>query len=417
MHPQSVQGPIRIVAAVCLCAYLASPPARGDITSANWVNNTLFHYRVTHMPDLDQKRHDLLDAFGVDCNGTIHCVPTCATNMVAYAANHGFPSLSPGPGYWEGQGLYNLATDTIQEMGEEMLTNCASGGTGGGNANAGLADWLAGQPGLVLNDHLSIGNFSPTHASIGQSLCAGRIGSVSYGRYDVVGDFKGIPLVDRNGGHCTTAVKVRRNGATREMWVRDPASDEGDNTIQSPFFNNIWTVTDLTVIVMPDIEMKVMTAINYTPGDDVIRLIDGHRTITPAQCYSWDSFAERDRSPAAGGFPESHRAAGLAVSLAHRYRGASAGLAGSDRRNPGGVPGPECADAARAQPGHGRFAPDSHAHCARIHRRGAQRQRVHLPGQRDHEDSVSRAGVAADATDARAAAVPLARDDLRRRAR
>ena len=55
MHLQSVQGLIRIVAAACLFAYLGSPPARADITSANWVNNTLFHYRVTHMPDLDQK--------------------------------------------------------------------------------------------------------------------------------------------------------------------------------------------------------------------------------------------------------------------------------------------------------------------------------------------------------------------------
>jgi len=290
MRRQPVCRPLSCLAATCLGGFLASgPQARGDITSANWVNNTLFNYRVTHMPDLDQKRDDLLDAFGVDCNGSIHCVPTCATNMVTYAANHGFPGVTPGPGFWEGQGLYALATNTIEDMGEDMLTNCATGGTSGDNANAALIAWLASEPGLVVNDHLSIGNFSPTHTSIGQSLCAGRIGSVSYGRYDVIGDFKGIPLVQRNGGHCTTAVKVRRNGATRELWVRDPAGDEGDLTMQSPFINTIWTVTDLTVIVMPDIDMKVMTAINYDPTDDVIRLIDGHRTITPAQGYSWDS--------------------------------------------------------------------------------------------------------------------------------
>ena len=283
---------VRIVgvsAASCLLPFLVLAPASGDITSANWVNNTLFHYRVMHMPDLDQRRDDLLDAFGVDCNGSIHCVPTCATNMVMYAANHGYPSVSPGPGYWEGQANYNLATDTIENMGELMSTNCASGGTGGEGANFGLGLWLLFQPGLVLNDHLSLGAFSPTHASIGQSLCAGRIGSISYGRYDVVGSSNGIPQVDRDGGHCTTAAKVRRNGATRELWVRDPAADDGDNDVQGPFVNTIWTVTDLTVMVMPDGNVKSMTAINYTAGDTVIRLIDGHRTITPAQGYSWDS--------------------------------------------------------------------------------------------------------------------------------
>src|SRR4029453_18791488 len=82
MHRQPVCRP-RCCLATCLCAFLAwAPPARGDITSANWVNNTLFNYRVTHMPDLDQRRAGMLDAFGVDCGGSIHCVPTCTTNMV-----------------------------------------------------------------------------------------------------------------------------------------------------------------------------------------------------------------------------------------------------------------------------------------------------------------------------------------------
>lgn len=277
------------VLAASLALSLGWSPALGDITSANWVNSTLFNYRVMHMPDLDQRRDNLLDAFGVDCNGSIHCVPTCVTNMVLYSANHGFPSVVPGPGYWEGQTNYALATSTIQSLAQDMSTSCASGGTNGANASAALTAWLANVDGLVVNDHLSLNGFAPTHAGIGQSLCGGRIGSVSYGRYDVIGNLKGVPLVQRDGGHCTTAVKVRRNGATRELWVRDPAQDEGNLNTQSPFANTVWTVTDMTVIVMPDMDQKVMTAINYTPGDAVIRLIDGHRTITPAQGFSWDS--------------------------------------------------------------------------------------------------------------------------------
>jgi hypothetical protein len=265
--------------------------ARADITSANWVDDEHFHYRVTHMPDLDQKRDDL------PCDGVIHCVPTCASNLVAYAANHGFPTITPGPAYWEGDTNYVLGTTVIGFMGLLMETSCDSGGTNGANANAGLADWLVGSDYFIINDHLSVFNGTPTFTSIGQSLCAGRIGSISYGRYDVTGYLFNTPIVDRNGGHCVTAVKVRRNGSTRELWVHDPASDEDDLGLpanldsQSTFINNIWDVQDISVIVVNDDGsfLKTMTAINYTVGDKVIRLIDGHRTLTPNFGYSWDS--------------------------------------------------------------------------------------------------------------------------------
>jgi hypothetical protein len=260
--------------------------AAGDIVAAYYVNDTQFNYQVSHMPDFDQKRSVL------PCGGTIHCVPTCASNMVAWAANHGFPGVSPGPNYWtppQDAPTYNLASNTILNMGNFMMTSCMAGGTGSGNANAGLQNWLSNTPELVINDHLSIDNFAPTFINLGKSLCAGRLGSITYGFYDVLGEFKSIPIVQRNGGHCVTVSKIRRNGATRELWVRNPASDERDNTIQSPFVNDILTTTDLTVIVMPSMTQRTMLAVNYTPGDTNIRLVDGHRTITPAAGFSFDS--------------------------------------------------------------------------------------------------------------------------------
>ena len=265
------------------------PLASADITSATWTDNSHFHYRVLHMPDLDQQRDAL------DCNGAMHCVPTCASNMVAYAANHGFDVL-PGPAYWEGDSNYLLGTNTIGFMGLLMETTCEDG-TNGGDANDGLADWLVGSDFFIINDHLSVFNGTPTHDSIGKSLCAGRIGSISYGKYDVVGSAGNIPIVQRDGGHCTTAVKVRRNDNIRELWVRDPASDEFDLGLpqnldsQSMFFNDIFVVQNISVLVVTDEGnvLKTMTAINYTAGDTTIRLIDGHRTLTPNFGYSWDS--------------------------------------------------------------------------------------------------------------------------------
>src|SRR6185436_11771410 len=106
----------------------------------------------------------------LDCDGSIHCVPTCATNLVMYVANHGFPSVAPGPGYWEGNSNYALATSTIDCMGVTMQTSCAGGGTGGDSANAGLADWLAGLPAcdgglpgsnaFVINEHYDLPGYT-----------------------------------------------------------------------------------------------------------------------------------------------------------------------------------------------------------------------------------------------------------------
>src|SRR5262245_3171142 len=243
MKNLSTQGGIAMGAAMAF-ATLMNPNAMADIVSANWVNDTLFNCRVTHMPDLDQKR------FGLPCDGSIHCVPTCASNLVMYAANHGFPNLAPGPGYWPGNGNYGLATSTILCMGNVMQTSCADGGTGGDDANAGLAQWLAGTPGcdgglpgtngLVLNEHYDLPGYTTNFVNIGKSLCGGRIGSISYGYYTVTGYVLNTPIVERHGGHCTTAAKVRRNGNTRELWVRNPASDEDPNDLnsQSDFCND-----------------------------------------------------------------------------------------------------------------------------------------------------------------------------------
>src|SRR5690606_9340686 len=97
-------------------------------------------YRIDHMPDLDQKRS------GLDGNGGYHCVPTATMNILAYAANHGFPDVDPGPKYWQAQENHEEGTVWIWGMGIVMQTSYdpgdpnadppigPSGGTGGSSA-------------------------------------------------------------------------------------------------------------------------------------------------------------------------------------------------------------------------------------------------------------------------------------------
>ena len=157
-----------------------------DVVSANYVDDTLFNYEVRHMPDLDQRRDTLRG------NGACYCVPTSAMNMAMYVANHGFPGVAPGVGYWQGQPLYGAATVSIFLLGELMGT--ADGvppppppdtpcGTGGGAGNAGFTEWMEPYPAFIVNDHLTDGDFSPTFLSVSKSLIGGNLGTVGRGRY------------------------------------------------------------------------------------------------------------------------------------------------------------------------------------------------------------------------------------------
>ena len=66
-------------------------PAFGDVYTATYTDDSLFHYAIAHMPDLDQKRD------GLPGDGSCYCVPTSAMNMIMYVANHGSPEVEPGP--------------------------------------------------------------------------------------------------------------------------------------------------------------------------------------------------------------------------------------------------------------------------------------------------------------------------------
>lgn len=278
-----------------------SQSSLADVVVAEYVSSTDFSYRINYMPDLDQRRE------GLAGNGNWHCVPTSAMNLLAYAANHGFPQVEPFPGNWLAPANHDTMTVWIWGLGELMGTSYtppdpnttpptpASGGTGGSGANAGMAIWLAPHPELVINHHLTSPGYTTNFANIAKSVIGGNIGTVSYGRYDILGYFKGIPLVQRNGGHAMTVSRCYRDGNFQQIWCRDPADGSDPIDEQSPYAHRVIDLIDLTVILMDNgdppmpTDLRTMSAFSFNPGAGTVALIDGHRTIRPASGYSFGS--------------------------------------------------------------------------------------------------------------------------------
>ena len=198
--------------------------ARADI-EVSYGGPEQYVYRVTHVPDLDQKRSTLPNG------GTLHCVPTSSINWAAYFANHGLPALPPGPGYWGYQFLYDEATAAILALGSAMLTG-PPGGTDTNFAHLGLTAWLslAGDNFIVLS-FISDDDWSPTVHDANSLAMGGSYVILGVGWYG-----EATPqLIVRDGGHAVCIASGARSDDMWEIGIRDPASDEGDNTIQSPF--------------------------------------------------------------------------------------------------------------------------------------------------------------------------------------
>jgi hypothetical protein len=275
----------RGIACVVCCAWVAGSPAHADVVTAQWNNNTSFAYEITHMPDLDQRRVAASGIFGLPGNGSMYCVPTSTVNMMAYAANHGFADLAPGPNNWQNASTYNTATLNILVMGLLMGTDAAGGTDGNGWLN-GANQWLddsnlKSQFTVQLLYHTGL--LGPNLNLLAQKGIQGNLVSLAYGRWERTGTVDGFPLFKRVGGHIVTMAKAERNGQTMKLWVRDPADDSA-NTSQSTFMNRLWNVQNVLVYVegSPNVQ-RIYSALDYeVPAiGEKVRFVDGALTLKP----------------------------------------------------------------------------------------------------------------------------------------
>ncbi|MFI4854459.1 MAG: hypothetical protein ACIAQF_05705 [Phycisphaerales bacterium JB065] len=274
-------GALVAAAGMCVC----SSQTRADVEYAYYVNSGIWGFDISHMSDLDQVRD------GLPGNGGMHCVPTASMNMFAYVANHGFPEVFPGPGYWQASSgaAYDEMTTNLLLLGLVMGTTPESG-TGGTGWQNGMEAVLDGTGKFDIINKWSGGSYSPTVGEMAQHVALGGIVAFAYGRYDIIGTVNGTQVLDRKGGHAVTMQKALASTPTFcTMWYRDPA-DGGSAFTQSPYGSRVMQVVrdqyrlDWQPLTVLNMERMVITP---PPSDGRVRIIDQYMAIRPKAGYAF----------------------------------------------------------------------------------------------------------------------------------
>ncbi|HMN40955.1 MAG TPA: GC-type dockerin domain-anchored protein [Phycisphaerales bacterium] len=179
------------------------------------------------VPDFDQKRT------GLPGNGGMYCVPTSATNWMAYISNQGFPPMMSGPRNWQSQANFGFVTTTDALMGSLMGTTTADG-TYGGAGNDGLKAYMFARAPFLFTSTVWYDAITPLNVYV-QMANKGLV-DVCYGYYKQFPGPNGNYYV-RDGGHCVTLTGIERaclGGNNPVFRVRDPA-DDGTLGTQSTF--------------------------------------------------------------------------------------------------------------------------------------------------------------------------------------
>ncbi|MEC9374239.1 MAG: hypothetical protein VYC34_10365 [Planctomycetota bacterium] len=279
-RPRTPALPLACAAAVTLTA--AAAPSHAAVQAA-WADAQTWTYRITEMPDFDQRRTSGGGAFGLPNDGAMYCVPTSQMNIICYIANHGFPQvISIGAQPWQSQSVYNAVGINLLSLGSLMSTH-PTDGTGGVGWSFGTKVWLG--PLFVVSHYYANGNYAPNHDSITAAALQGGLVTFAYGRYDVVGSLGAIPIIDRTGGHVVTLARSARSGSNRVLEVRDPADTSDSLTSQSQFGNREYELVIPRLVATSNsfASVKLMTEIgvNAGPAGSSNRYIDEYMVVKP----------------------------------------------------------------------------------------------------------------------------------------
>ena len=241
--------------------------------SAAIAPSALAQYNITlyGMPDFDQRRSALPN------DGAAYCAPTAATDLLAYATNHGLPSLMNGPRNWQLQQHYDDVTFALLAVGSFMETDPVDGTTGAWHS--GLSDFVdASVPGkfTVTATYVTPQYSQVTPFWMYVNLFGGGLVTICYGRYELQGDM----TWDRVSGHCVAINGVHdANQDPAEMRWRNPGGGDSDLTQQSLFATSIFDVTPDTLTTgSGDFWMwEILTSAT----DGQRRFMDGYLTLKP----------------------------------------------------------------------------------------------------------------------------------------
>jgi hypothetical protein len=269
----------------------------GDVISSYYNSYLDYGWHIEHMPDFDQDRIGLPEANGGVPGGS-YCVPTACTNLFAYMASHGFPTIGPEFADWENEEDYGDVTAFIDDLGDDMFTSATSGTNAITAYGAMLAKvlWHTGGRFTVDQEMWTPWNDVTLREMARAGINDDAIQVFSYGVYKEIGtDFWGDLVIWREGGHCMTLVGAARNGTYQNVRASDP-SGGGSFLNESDFSVSTWDVALLEdVVVAPNTYLSLalptqsMTRIMRGPLD-TFRLIDSRMAVRPVGCASWGEF-------------------------------------------------------------------------------------------------------------------------------
>ncbi len=269
-----------LVAFLAVLAVASASPA--DVVDTLWIDPDNFQYRVIHMPDLDQRRLVTESIPGLPNNGAMYCAPASAMNVLAYIANHGFPTVPPEQHYWSDPDTYNVATGSMLIFGLLMNTS-PTGGTGWDGVENGLQALLPLDK-FTYKMYIADNTYTPRFKEMAQTAFNGSLIQLCHGWYVETADDGGTPVITRNGGHCLTMTRAYAGFFSDSLYVRDPADDPA-NTSQSPFVERIYEVENRSVVA--DGISRTMSNLQVTPGVWSNRYLDGFCAIRPKAGYTF----------------------------------------------------------------------------------------------------------------------------------
>ncbi|MFO0826749.1 MAG: dockerin type I repeat-containing protein [Phycisphaerales bacterium] len=292
--------PARPGSIIALVLTTLSSSVHGDVVDAVYVSKDEFHYGISQMPDFDMIRENgfLGPNFveGVPFGGTGHDFPACMMNLCAYAANHGFRELQPGPGNWELASKYAAATSAIEAFGNAAQTN--ENGTPYQWGVAAAQAWLNVYGGKLIVESKKIAAYqAPTLATAALKAASGAIVAISYGKYPLVSAPGVEPIVvgPRAGGLWIVPTRLDRGpGPVPLIKYRTPftsTSEYGESPLaQSPFSSTmVLSPVEKPVLRLGYFQPIPMTVLgdSFDGVNHYKDLIDAIVAIRPRATYSW----------------------------------------------------------------------------------------------------------------------------------
>lgn len=288
-HPLSVLGlPLTtIVAATCLGPAIVS----ADIAFDNYEDDSTFAFIVQDMPDFDQVRTGDLPN-----NGICYCGPASTSNLLAYAATHGFPDVEPGIPMvsWQTQSSYDDISDLMFTIGDTTGTS-----PGGVDIPCGVGpDALHSELVRRLGDRFTIRNsvwnpsegYAPDAADIAFRGSADQaVGLMLYGHWAGSTDNGRWISNTRRGGHFEAVNQAIAGGGLIRLGLRNPNQSMDSGQSQSAFATHWFDVTRSDARINgSEVGINQLDPIYSSRNEDLMQIFESYLSISPKASYSWD---------------------------------------------------------------------------------------------------------------------------------